>query len=206
MYPFLTRYRQNFGKINQEGSVKRCQDKVLRKLTTAAATTRLRLCRKKKHLINLERLPFVWKTQKFRGEFKWNGSSRWKFSGKKVMPFEVFPFNPFLLKRPKFVVPFVWITSARLHAQRKRKLCRYFVNGTTQSRSCFRWQKKYRYHLTEIFDRNFRTNGKCSRGRGGGGGGVLGLIFAGYVPLASQSPYPITVYSVPNDWLHLSHF
>ena len=53
MYPFLTRYRQNFGKINQEGSVKRCQDKVLRKLTTAAATTRLRLCRKKKekHLV-----------------------------------------------------------------------------------------------------------------------------------------------------------
>ena len=24
-----------------------------------------------------------------------------------------------------------------------------------------------------------------------GGGGLLGLIFAGYVPLASQSPYPI---------------
>ena len=50
--PFLTKYRQNFGKINQEGSVKRCQDKVLRKLTTAAATTRLRLCRKRKqHLV-----------------------------------------------------------------------------------------------------------------------------------------------------------
>ena len=26
--------------------------------------------------------------------------------------------------------------------------------------------------------------------------GVLGLIFAGYVPLASQSPYPIIVWSV----------
>ena len=116
---------------------------------------------------------------------------------KKSNAFRGITFFPFLLKRPKFVVPFVWITSARLHAQRKRKLCRYFVNGTTQSRSCFRWQKKYRYHLTEIFDRNFRTNGKCSGG--GGGGGVLGLIFAGYVPLASQSPYPITVYSVPND-------
>ena len=112
--------------------------------------------------------------------------------------FRGIPFFPFLLKRPKFVVPFVWITSARLHAQRKRKLCRYFVNGTTQSRSCFGCQKKYRYHLTEIFDRNFRTNGKCSP-RGGRGVGVLGLIFAGYVPLASQSPYPITVYSVPND-------
>ena len=28
------------------------------------------------------------------------------------------------------------------------------------------------------------------------GGGVLGLIFAGYVPLASQNPYPIIVYSM----------
>ena len=106
---------------------------------------------------------------------------------KKSNAFRGITFFPFLLKRPKFVVPFVWITSARLHAQRKRKLCRYFVKGTTQSRSCFRWQKIYRYHLTEIFDRNFRTNGKCSRG--GGGVGVLGLIFAGYVPLASQ-PLP----------------
>ena len=30
------------------------------------------------------------------------------------------------------------------------------------------------------------------------GGGNIGLIFAGYVPLASQSPYPIIVYSVAN--------
>ena len=40
----------------------------------------------------------------------------------------------------------------------------------------------------------------------GGGGGVLGLIFAGYVPLASQSPYPITVYFVASCRPHLSHF
>ena len=40
----------------------------------------------------------------------------------------------------------------------------------------------------------------------GGGGKVLGLIFAGYVPLASQSPYPIIVYSVANYRPHLSHF
>ena len=38
------------------------------------------------------------------------------------------------------------------------------------------------------------------------GGGVLGLIFGWYVPLASQSPYPITVYSVANYRPHLSHF
>ena len=35
-------------------------------------------------------------------------------------------------------------------------------------------------------------------GGGGGGEGVHRLIFAGYVPLVSQSPYPIIVYSVAN--------
>ena len=38
-----------------------------------------------------------------------------------------------------------------------------------------------------------------------GGGWVLGLIFAGYVPLASQIPYPVIVYSVANYRPHLSH-
>ena len=37
-------------------------------------------------------------------------------------------------------------------------------------------------------------------------GGLLVSIFAGYVPLASQSPYPIIVYSVANYRPHLSHF
>ena len=37
-------------------------------------------------------------------------------------------------------------------------------------------------------------------------GGVLGVFFARYVPLASNSPYPITVYSVASYRLHLSHF
>ena len=36
-------------------------------------------------------------------------------------------------------------------------------------------------------------------------GGVLGLIFAGYVPLASQHPYPIMVYSVTNYKPHICH-
>ena len=72
-------------------------------------------------------------------------------------------FLPFLPKRPKFYVPFVWITTARLQVERKRKIYRYFVNGTTQSRSCFLCQKKYQHHLTEIFHRNFRKNGKRSK-------------------------------------------
>ena len=37
-------------------------------------------------------------------------------------------------------------------------------------------------------------------------GGLLGSIFAGYVPLASQNPYPIIVYSVANYRPHVSHF
>ena len=40
----------------------------------------------------------------------------------------------------------------------------------------------------------------------GGGGGVLGFSFAGYVPLASQSPCPIIVYFVASYRPHLSHF
>ena len=39
-----------------------------------------------------------------------------------------------------------------------------------------------------------------------GGGGVLGLMSAGYVPLASQNPYPIIVYFFANYVPHLSHF
>ena len=38
------------------------------------------------------------------------------------------------------------------------------------------------------------------------GEGVLGFMFAGYVPLASQSPYPIIVYFLANYRPHLSHF
>ena len=37
-------------------------------------------------------------------------------------------------------------------------------------------------------------------------GGVLGLIFVGYVLLAPQRPYPIIVYSVANYRPHLSRF
>ena len=48
----------------------------------------------------------------------------------------------------------MWITSARLQVERKRKIYGYFVNGTTQSRSCFRCQKNtstiWRKFFTEI--------------------------------------------------------
>ena len=42
--------------------------------------------------------------------------------------------------------------------------------------------------------------------RVGAPGGGTWLSFAGYVLLASQSPYPIIVYSVANYRPHLSHF
>ena len=38
------------------------------------------------------------------------------------------------------------------------------------------------------------------------GGGVIGSSLAGYVPLASQNPNPIIVYSVASYRPHLSHF
>ena len=37
-------------------------------------------------------------------------------------------------------------------------------------------------------------------------GGLIGLIYAGYVPLAYQNPYSIIVYSVAKYRPHLSHF
>ena len=39
-----------------------------------------------------------------------------------------------------------------------------------------------------------------------GWGELLGLIFAGYLPLASQNPYPFIVYSVAKYRPHLRHF
>ena len=40
---------------------------------------------------------------------------------KKGKAFRGITFFPFLPKRPKFLVPFVWIISARLQVERKRK-------------------------------------------------------------------------------------
>ena len=59
-------------------------------------------------------------------------------------------FFPFLPKRPKFSVPFVWITSARLHVERKKNLpvfCKWY-NSIPFLLSV---PEKYQYHMTEIF-------------------------------------------------------
>ena len=71
--------------------------------------------------------------------------------------------------------------------------------------------QKRRSYYPFIVDR--RYNELKGQGWGGGGGGgyykqirIGGLLFAEYVLLASQSPYPIIVYSVANYRPHLSHF
>ena len=60
---------------------------------------------------------------------------------------------------------------------------------------------KYPAFLFKLFFSTYRTK-TCV---GGGRGGALGLMFAGYVPLSFQSPYPIVVYFFSNYTLHLSH-
>ena len=47
-----------------------------------------------------------------------------------------------------------------------------------------------------FFKAKFISLKKWEGGNPGGGGVLLGLLFAGYVPVASQNPYPIIVYSV----------
>ena len=61
---------------------------------------------------------------------------------KKVIPFEVLSFSRAYRNDRNLSVPVVWVTSARLNVERKWKIYRCFVNGTTQFRSYFRCQKK----------------------------------------------------------------
>ena len=76
------------------------------------------------------------------------------FFRKKSNTFRGITFFPLSLKRPKFSVTFVGITGARRQVERKRKIYQYFVNGTIQARSCFRFQKNtstmWRKFFTEI--------------------------------------------------------
>ena len=60
-------------------------------------------------------------------------------------------FFPPFPKRPKFSAPFVPIFRAMLPIERRWRIFRYFVNGLSQSHSCFLCEKQYQYHLSEIF-------------------------------------------------------
>ena len=162
MYPFLTRYRQNFGKIIQEGSVKRCQDKVLRKLMTAAATTRLRLCRKKKRLVKSRALTICMENQKIPGRIQMERFIPVEIFGKKVMPFEVLLFSFFYWNDRNLLYHLFGLLVPGFHScPEKAKTLPVFCQRYNSIPFLFSVPKKYQYHLTEIFQRNFR--GKRSR-------------------------------------------
>ena len=110
---------------------------------TAAHFVRVEI---EEHPKNLERLP---------GRIQMKRFIPVEIFRKKGMPFQVLHFSVFT-ETTEIFFAICWITIARLHVQRKRKLYWYFVNGTTQSRSCFRWQEeKYQYHLSETLHRKF---------------------------------------------------
>ena len=72
------------------------------------------------------------------------------------------PVDIFREKSKNFLGTTVFSYHKYLDYQSRGKMCRYFANGTFQY---FLWdqKKKYQYHLTEIFHRNFHTNGKRTR-------------------------------------------
>ena len=76
------------------------------------------------------------------------------FPGKKVIPFEVKYFCRFY-RNDRIFLYHLFGLLVPVFTQRKRKLYRYFVNGTTQFRSCFRCQKNtstiWPKFSTEIF-------------------------------------------------------
>ena len=64
---------------------------------------------------------------------------------------------------------------------------------------CLRFRKLSTHFCCWFWWSNFRARFFVSWGAGVGGGGGLGLMFAGYAPLASQGPYLVIVYSVANN-------
>ena len=63
----------------------------------------------------------------------------------------------------------------------------------------FKSDLQFQIHVhQDLFDT--RVVGGRARGE------LLGLIFTGYLPLATQNPYPIIVYSVTKYRPHLRHF
>ena len=135
-------------------------------------------------------------TQNFGWDIKWNGPFRFgttRIFGTSLVKVVHFDRSshfgrsdrnvPFHLTVPLFCILLTRTISKR---QRLGSLCNRNVP--------FHWARG----ISEISNRNWP--------RGGGGGGeVLGITFAWYVPLASRSPYPIIVYFVANYRPHLSH-
>ena len=77
---------------------------------------------------------------------------------KKVIPFEVLTFSCFYQNDHNFQFHLFGLPVPGFISRESKNW--YFVHGTTQQIPVFGAEKEY--HLTEIFQRNFRTNGKCS--------------------------------------------
>ena len=74
----------------------------------------------------MECSPFVWKTRKFRGELNWNGSTRWKLSGKKVIPFEVLPLFLFYRNDRNFCLDYQCQALSRGKAESLPVFCKWY--------------------------------------------------------------------------------
>ena len=96
------------------------------------------------------------------GRIQMDCSSRRKFSGKKVIPFEVIPFSGFNETTEMFCT-ICLDYKCQASSREKAKSIPVFCKWYNSIPSLFSVPKKYQYHLTEIFHRNFRTNGKHSK-------------------------------------------
>ena len=72
-----------------------------------------------------------------------------RFLEKIVIPFEGITFFPFLPKRAKFSVPFVLITSARLHCRKKAKNLPVFCKWYNSIPFLFSVPEKKKVNLVE---------------------------------------------------------
>ena len=109
--------------------------------------------------VDVLRLPFVWKTRKFWGEVKWNGSSRWKFSGKKSNTFRGITFSRFCRNDRSFLYHLSGLLLTGFMSRESEKFTGILQMVQLNPVPVF-GAKKYQYHLTEIFHRNFRTYDK----------------------------------------------
>ena len=73
--------------------------------------------------------------------------------------------------------------------------------------NCAQWKFFHAYkYKDDSNEMESKLNPRSQLNTNPGGGGVLGLMFAGYVPLASQSTYPIIIYFLANYRPHVSQF
>ena len=115
-----------------------------------------------KHAEIWECLPFVWKPGNFGENSNGTVHPSGNFPEKQVIHFEVLPFSRSYRNDRNLLYHLFGLPVSGFLSRESEKFTGYFVNCTAQSRSCFRCQKKYHYYLTEMFPRNFRTNGKRS--------------------------------------------